>query len=545
MRTSLPLDHNAILERARALVTAGDLGAALEPMLEVWRAIPDTELADAIVALGARAAGTYASIASTSDERDLAWLRLANAGDPATRTYLLATVTEGDLVVRFTALLAFPDPRTTARLVDLLITAEPAPHLSWAAKWRPLMAALVKCRDPRTVDRVVAIADAWTDRLHVHGAAGRNCRASVEKLLAKVRAAYSSPPPELPPAARAIIAAIATSALPETDDRETEAALRAAIYAAPADDGPRSVYADWLQERGDPRGEFIMLQLARGGREAGARDRDLAHLYGREWLGSLAPHVTTYMYITYARGFPSYLPLSTSAPPPDPAWATLEHVQGGFPASDACPMPVLATVSDVGADALLRLAAMTNPPPLEVLEVTDAGSKPRVQVLAALARLRLPKLRRLALRAPAWVATPAYAPSDLGALCAIGPLEELELSGPIEQLAAWLIAARATALASFTLVVDDRHPTWAVRCERDKSALLSRIVVRGSKRDAEGGRIQLIAAALEQLPENTITALAIETSPRVWTAPLRRDVARALDRHRGLEATLPGFTRPR
>jgi len=29
----------------------------------------------------------------------------------------------------------------------------------------------------------------------------------------------------------------------------------------PADDGPRMVYADWLEEHGDPRGEFIRVQL--------------------------------------------------------------------------------------------------------------------------------------------------------------------------------------------------------------------------------------------------------------------------------------------
>src|SRR2546422_761256 len=33
-----------------------------------------------------------------------------------------------------------------------------------------------------------------------------------------------------------------------------------AICAHPDDDGPRLVYADWLDERGDPRGEFIRVQ---------------------------------------------------------------------------------------------------------------------------------------------------------------------------------------------------------------------------------------------------------------------------------------------
>jgi uncharacterized protein (TIGR02996 family) len=49
--------------------------------------------------------------------------------------------------------------------------------------------------------------------------------------------------------------------------------LLAAVLAAPDDDAPRQVYADWLMERGDPRGEFIALQLKLGRTLAGARAR--------------------------------------------------------------------------------------------------------------------------------------------------------------------------------------------------------------------------------------------------------------------------------
>jgi uncharacterized protein (TIGR02996 family) len=39
------------------------------------------------------------------------------------------------------------------------------------------------------------------------------------------------------------------------------AAFLAAVCAHPEDDGPRLVYADWLDEQGDPRGEFIRAQI--------------------------------------------------------------------------------------------------------------------------------------------------------------------------------------------------------------------------------------------------------------------------------------------
>jgi len=44
-------------------------------------------------------------------------------------------------------------------------------------------------------------------------------------------------------------------------DADQQAAFIQAICESPFDDGPREMYADWLMERGDPRGEFIRVQL--------------------------------------------------------------------------------------------------------------------------------------------------------------------------------------------------------------------------------------------------------------------------------------------
>ena len=40
----------------------------------------------------------------------------------------------------------------------------------------------------------------------------------------------------------------------------TNADFLQAILADPDDDTPRLIYADWLEEQGDPRGEFIRVQ---------------------------------------------------------------------------------------------------------------------------------------------------------------------------------------------------------------------------------------------------------------------------------------------
>ena len=71
----------------------------------------------------------------------------------------------------------------------------------------------------------------------------------------------------------------------------TERELLAAIHAEPQIDEHRRVYADWLAERGDPRGEFIHLQLAAGDghvtEDARARMRALVRAHAKAWLGPL------------------------------------------------------------------------------------------------------------------------------------------------------------------------------------------------------------------------------------------------------------------
>jgi uncharacterized protein (TIGR02996 family) len=54
-----------------------------------------------------------------------------------------------------------------------------------------------------------------------------------------------------------------------------------AICDSPADDAPRLVYADWLEEHGDPfRAEFIRVQIARAASQS--RNEDVADLMERE-----------------------------------------------------------------------------------------------------------------------------------------------------------------------------------------------------------------------------------------------------------------------
>src|SRR5262245_57040379 len=66
----------------------------------------------------------------------------------------------------------------------------------------------------------------------------------------------------------------------------------------PADDTSLLVFADWLDERGDVRGEFLRVQRELAGwvpdlrrRSAlQAREQELVSRFGRAWLGPLADY---------------------------------------------------------------------------------------------------------------------------------------------------------------------------------------------------------------------------------------------------------------
>ncbi len=84
-------------------------------------------------------------------------------------------------------------------------------------------------------------------------------------------------------------------------------ALLDAVLARPADDAPRLVYADWLSEHGEPRGELIAVQceLARTTDAARfldleARQVSLLSSHGEAWLGPLAQES---LQVEFRRGF--------------------------------------------------------------------------------------------------------------------------------------------------------------------------------------------------------------------------------------------------
>lgn len=251
---------------ARSDITSLLEAATFDSLLEAWRRMPAAEIADAL------------------------------EQDPADE---LAEVVTGDCVTGLARLTRLPDaidPRFASTLVQWL--AAPPWHAGRAKPFfQQVCKRLVAIADPRCLSTLPAARKAV--QKVVKGASMRGWFVErIDKTLAAIRATRA----ELPAlsAADAKLATRAGKALakqparPKQPSKRTDAAaaLLAAIRANPADDGARQVYADVLTEKGDPRGMFITMQLARGRTPPTPAQRkqetELLFKHARIWLGELA-----------------------------------------------------------------------------------------------------------------------------------------------------------------------------------------------------------------------------------------------------------------
>jgi uncharacterized protein (TIGR02996 family) len=93
-----------------------------------------------------------------------------------------------------------------------------------------------------------------------------------------------------------------------------EQALFQAILEAPDDDAPRFVYADYLEERGDPRGEYVRLACRQArkwpfriedpGDPESTRMWELERKHGKRWLAAM-PTFEGVRWWSLWRGFPA------------------------------------------------------------------------------------------------------------------------------------------------------------------------------------------------------------------------------------------------
>ena len=277
------------------LLATGALPVALEALLGEWRETRSPVLGEAIEQVGARldAARARAVAGKTVDERLARWASIAAARQPADVGELMRTLLDvpgHELEVRLRTLLAWePDPR----IAHGTITAMEQSFAKRGATWRwfhELFRIIVRHGDARVGARLAA----KTSGPFRNAALSRaNFWAKTAHELARVLEPF--PAPNTDRDARLLSLATPAAAQPPPDAD----ALLAAIYDAPDDDVARQVYADYLLERADPRGDFITLQLAN---TATKRQHELIRTYGDDWLGPLAPLAPRTGRV-FARGF--------------------------------------------------------------------------------------------------------------------------------------------------------------------------------------------------------------------------------------------------
>jgi uncharacterized protein (TIGR02996 family) len=347
-------------------------------------------------------------------------------------------------------------------------------------------------------------------------------------------------------------------------DRAGEAELLAQVYAAPDDDTPRLVYADWLLERDDPHGEFIALQIERarskarkGGRK---REAELLSEHVATWAAPLESNMIlgangqpAIPIVEFRRGFPAAVRTETINC--HVAWSTVTHCNVA-PHDDGCQLGALRSITEAKIADILALSKLTRPLALQTLiwglphdakyslgAISTHAITP--EAIAAFSKITvLPALRRIEL-AP-MVVGPTPTPAQLAWLWsgpATGALQELLVPG--HSLGAWLAALATTSVQRFELVlsgnlaygwdsmahiVAERRDGWSVTVQITRATVavlgqlaasfgeLDRGVVRHARiaitSKAEWHKSEAERAALTAMLEERAIAPTIEQASR-------------------------------
>ena len=351
---------------------------ALATTLAVWRDVRAPELADAYDAIAARALDVITPpFATDPGERNSRWLELRKQlGDPMVRIGLCKSLRHHtrtkDLTARLDRLLlAGPDPFVATTICDLL----EAPwvrvgHVDTDPFFKHVWSLLPRLGDPRVLDRAHRFHEAWA---RLPSDARDPLQNALVAAMPALEAAYAERPSPPAGTSELVAAALDRSIAPARARREAE--LLAAIYADPAADEPRVVYADWLQERGDPRGEFIALQLrpSRGDLEH-RREAELLEAHWERWIRPLS---VARAHGTFERGFLARVNLVRFTD--DPAWSTVVAArvpghQVGWLHELERPLALTSLTIEDGPDTptLRELATIESLPKLTELTVIPA-----------------------------------------------------------------------------------------------------------------------------------------------------------------------------
>ncbi len=447
---------------------ASNAAQALDALAPLWVRYPAPALDEAIAALD----GAPAPFEGDTD----AFLAAAKKARPRDRGPLLAAMTKGtlaDVQRRLEAVTQWPaDPRTS-RAVEGLLSSVPWSSDSSKRAWTAAFALMQKQNDARFVALSRRLPATW------------KVRASMQQWLERafaraVQALDPLPPPSVGAAEGKALAAIveafrAAPAPKRPAAARDEAALFAAVYADPDDDGVRQVLADALQEKGDPRGEFIALQMA-----GDARAKRLLKANQQAWLGPLAPVLSA--QVEFRRGFPA-VGRTKFRHQADAEkcgalveWATFEALEWGTPTpipkgqEPYCCFigPAFRHLKVARGPWLASLLAAKQPWSLEDLSVAVDDSSALRRLGEALPTL-LPKLKRLEVQGPQGTAFPGV-PN-------LNRLEELALYTSLRSFDAGWEPLQALEVPTLTISVGGSESPSAWRFTKGAGGRYTKLVV--------------------------------------------------------------------
>jgi len=546
----------AHLDAAGAALAQDDDERALAALLDAWRATRAPRIGELIDAISARIEPRLSPLAADKREQlQRAWLAVAKQRRPADLPRLLASLTDTayratDALTRLRALASWPaDPRAASGALHQLA------HIKFhTSSTRPFWSALIAFAVAHGDVRTAAAAEALVPRLgkilhakYTDMTATRTWfRNQITAAAAQLRAQFPDGEPALDAATLASCDRIAAQIRELAD---AGGRLLAEIAAAPEDDRPRQVLGDLLQERGDPRGELITLQLA-GDRSPAveARIAELVAMHGKAWLGPLAA-IAYLPLCRFERGFPveifAYDDGRSDAIERvvgHPIWATVRRL---WVPDDELPGPLLrhpvmrslVHLGALGAAPLRELLAWDRVPYRSLGLTGDFTPADRRAVLAEAGKLD--GLRALELDGT------YFAAGDVGWLLgsAIGArLDQLDVISHRDSLADWLAAIDGLAVRS--LRVYHRAP-WAGQLELVRDAerrfSIARVQIGGApgQRTTNGSQLSyaIVVRLLEELPAKLLAQLVIRGQPP--TDPQRRRLERACERFPGIAVELP------
>jgi uncharacterized protein (TIGR02996 family) len=487
----------AAIAAAAAAIEVGDPAAALAPLIAAWRDYRADVLARLVERVSELAATPRGNVpGATAKARLGAALELLTGGDAVDLPRVfraLGSIKIGEAQVLASALAKLPpDPRFLPLVIELL--RAPPWGVSTSRKlWRIVFDALAAAGDPRAAATLRSIAlrpifkDAW---------AVAEMERTVARAIGKLTAIA-------PPVDAAIDRACGELARRLDAKTGSGDALLERIYAAPGDLALRAVYADWLQERGDPRGEFIALQLS-GAAAGRRRQAELLAEHGVRWLGAIAAACTE--RVRFANGFASEVAIdveraATCAGAAE--WATVRAVWLGGRRRESVPStllgdPALRSLEFVGDVMLFDLAAC---PGAGIGLALYRGARSIDDVIAALEGRHL---RELGLDTFRWPDPRRWRPLWAHA----SALERVRIQGPGSRWCAWIgeDGQLPASVRSLELSQDGGWTGWTLELERGDDGRFSRLAVwMRPKRKL----VELVENVLDELPADALESVRV------------------------------------